>query len=336
MLISDLRDAARDAALDFAWGQWSQLGLSGYSGAADRRAIDPEALILFTIEVARHDPRLFDESLDWIATNRGILSYQRLSNLADRFAIDPELLAAVTETAVRPRRSLQPSGEHLSASATDLTPLFSSNVLTYVGAPDITFAAHGYLRPQVVLSGKSGQPDTHDPACLAILLRTLFGPGSRSEALRVLLSYQDGPLDVARIADESGFARRNVADALVALASANALMARWSGNERVFAASRHQWAAFFGLASADDLPDFVSWTHLLPATVRLLGWLDESADSSDSEYLISSRSRDLAGEIGPDLAAAGVAPPRPASGSRFLESFVDLVHGVLGALQPAS
>jgi hypothetical protein len=33
----------------------------------EEHAADPEALLLFTFEVGRNDPRLFDEVLDWLA-----------------------------------------------------------------------------------------------------------------------------------------------------------------------------------------------------------------------------------------------------------------------------
>ena len=66
------------------WGEWSQMGLSGRRGASDKQAMDPEALLLFTIEVARLDPRPFDETLDWLATNGTLLSLTRLRHLEAR------------------------------------------------------------------------------------------------------------------------------------------------------------------------------------------------------------------------------------------------------------
>ena len=62
---------------------------------ADRWAVDPEALVLFTIGIGRRDPRLFDEMLDWVASNRELLSKQRLRNLARRFPLPSALVAAV-------------------------------------------------------------------------------------------------------------------------------------------------------------------------------------------------------------------------------------------------
>ena len=43
--------------------------------------IDPEALLLATTTFGRHDPRLFDEVLDWLNTNGQTINLQRLQNL---------------------------------------------------------------------------------------------------------------------------------------------------------------------------------------------------------------------------------------------------------------
>jgi hypothetical protein len=89
MQISEIRDKVSQGLLDFAWRQWAQVGVSATVEGADRWAVDPEALILFTIGIGRRDPRLFDEMLDWMAFNHELLSTQRLRNLARRFPCLP-------------------------------------------------------------------------------------------------------------------------------------------------------------------------------------------------------------------------------------------------------
>src|SRR6266702_4053369 len=206
MMLSDVRERARRGLLDFTWRQWAQAGVSASMAGLDRWAIDPEALILFTIEVARRDPRLFDETLDWLATNRHLLSMQRLRNLSRRFPLDARLVGAVSAWVGDsiPSRAVKdhglPSGQ---------VPVFSRDVISFIGEPDPVFAEYGYIRPRVVRSGKSGEPDVKIPSNIAFQLRHLFGPGSRSEVVRILLTFTDGPLDAARISDEAGFAKRN-------------------------------------------------------------------------------------------------------------------------------
>src|ERR1700744_3341131 len=96
MQISETRDRVSQGLLDFAWRQWAQVGVSATVEGADRWAVDPEALIVFTIGIGRRDPRLFDEMLDWMAVNHELRSTQRLRNLARRFPVPSALVAAVT------------------------------------------------------------------------------------------------------------------------------------------------------------------------------------------------------------------------------------------------
>ena len=49
MQISQIRDEVSEGLLTFAWRQWAQVGVSATVQGSDRWALDPEALILFTI-----------------------------------------------------------------------------------------------------------------------------------------------------------------------------------------------------------------------------------------------------------------------------------------------
>lgn len=339
MSISDLRDALREQLVEFAWSQWTQMGLSGHVSRLDRWVMDPEALILFTAEVARREPRLFDELMDWMCLNNGFLSLQRLRNLARGFPLESNLIDAVVEwvsesaTSVRwPARS----------SRTDnveggLVALFDSSVLSYVDTPEPIFARHGYLRQTLSRSGKSAEPNIGDPINFALQLRLLFGPGTRSEIIRILLTRDDGPLDAAQIADEAGFAKRNINEALKALAASRAVKARRKGNQRVYLVSRDKWSTLLEVGpKGDRLPKAVSWVHLLPALVRVLLWLEQEADIEGSDYMASSRARDLTEQIAPDLEAVGVEfpPPASAAGVSYLAAFEQMIKSLTALLAP--
>ncbi len=331
-MLSDLRERAWRVLLDFAWRQWAQAGVSANIAGLDRWAIDPEALILFTITVARRDPRLFDETLDWLAANRNLLSMQRLRNLNKRFPIDSRLVGAVSAWVGDAIPSHSPK-EHGFRS--EQVPVFSRDIISFIGEPDPVFAEYGYIRPRVVRSGKSGEPDVKMPANFAFQLRHLFGPGSRSEVVRILLTFTEGPLDAARISDEAGFAKRNVSDTLAALVASRVAKARWSGNERHFIAYRDKWAALLEVgASAKFMPQFVSWVHLFPASLEIIDWLDRVVATEDSEYLISSRARDLMERVAPDLEMAGldVIPRFPSHGAAYLPVFVNTVDSLLAKI----
>jgi hypothetical protein len=345
MQISHLRATLNQGLLDFAWRQWSQLGVSSTVTGNDNWAADPEALILFTLGIARRDPRLFDEMLDWFALNQKILSMQRLRNLTGRFLVDADLVTAVvdwargsgpTDIAVNQERvgeERPESGERARprAEKRPKQPVFSPDVLGFVARADPVFAERGFIRPVAIRSGKSREPDLGRPVNFAFRLRHLFGPSSRSEVMRVLLTYRDGPLDAARIADEAAFAKRNASEALAAVAASGAISANWSGNERHFRARREPWATLLDL---DDTPAFVSWVHLLPAALEISTWLDEKADADESEYLLASQARSLMDKVGRDLQTAGVDIPRrsPSEGPAYLHAFEAASNTILAAL----
>ena len=82
--------------LNFLWRQWSALGVAGQAGGEDAWIIDPEALLLFTCTLGRHEPRLFDEALDWLSENGRFINVMRLKRilLREKFAGE-RVLAAV-------------------------------------------------------------------------------------------------------------------------------------------------------------------------------------------------------------------------------------------------
>jgi hypothetical protein len=335
MPISEIREEVSQGLLDFAWRQWAQIGVSATVGGVDQWAVDPEALILFTIGIARRDPRLFDEMLDWMALNHELLSAQRLRNLAGRFPLPSGLVAAVTAWT----RQTAPVGLLVSNQGSpvrDTEPVFSPAVLAFVSQQDPVFAQHGFIRPPAVRTGKSHEPDPALPVNLSFRLRHLFGPGGRSEAMRTLLTWPDGSLDAARIADEAGFAKRNISDVLTSLAASGVVKAAWSGNERRFTAYRERWAQLLDLPRP-GMPSFVSWVHLLPAALQISTWLDAKAATAESEYLIASQARSLMNRLTRDLEAAGidVQQRQAAHGADYLPVFAETSHALLARLGSA-
>jgi hypothetical protein len=334
MPISELRGKVSRGLLDFAWRQWAQIGVSATVAGADRWAVDPEALILFTIGIGRRDPRLFDEMLDWMAFNHELLSMQRLRNLAGRFPVPAGLVAAVAAWTRQGGLLNLPASQQTDPGRLG-EPVFSPDVLAFVSQPDPVFAEHGFIRPHAARTGKSHGPNPALPVNLSFRLRHLFGPGGRSETTRVLLTCRYGPLDAARIADEAGFAKRNISDVLTSLTTSGVIRAAWAGNERQFTAHRERWALFLDLTGPADLPSFVSWVHLLPAALEISQWLDAKADTTESDYLIASQARSLMNRLSRDLEAAEVDTrhPQPAHGAAYLPVFAETSNALLARLR---
>jgi hypothetical protein len=83
--------------------------------------------------------------------------------------------------------------------------------------------------------------------------------------------------------------------------------------------------ALLDLAGPADVPSFVSWVHLLPAALEIVIWLDEKADTAESECLIASQARRLMNRLIRALEAGGIDLPRrrPAHGTADLPVFAE-------------
>lgn len=334
MSISTVRNRVRKELLEFAWSQWAQLGVSSTPTRSNEWAMDPEALVLFTLEVGRRDPRLFDETLDWTTHNFKLISLQRLRNLASRFPIDRGLVDASLSWVEVANKPHQHKGREHAGNSKASQRVFSRDIAAFVGKSDPIFERFGYVRPPPTRSGKSETPDVRDKINFAFRLRFLFGPGTRSEVMRILLTSQDGPLDAARIADEAGFAKRNVNEALNMLVSSHVVKARWAKNERVFSAYRNKWATLLEIGpTGKQLPHFVSWVHRLPALLEVLLWLQREAEADASEYMRSSRARDVYDRIEDELEQLGLELPAAGSlpGAEFLPVFLETAEAYVTA-----
>jgi hypothetical protein len=327
MEISDLRRTTRDRLLDFAWEEWVQMGVSGLARRVDRSAQDPEALLLFTFEVAREDPRLFGEVLDWLALNERLVSVQRLRNLcrddADR-TLAEAALSWVAHSKDRSQRRRRPGTSEPSPAV----QLFRA-VEADPRRADATFRAHGWLMPPIVRSGKSQVPHLHVPINFAFRLRQLLGIGARAEAARFLLTVHAPNVTAQVVTESAGFAKRNVHEALAALHWAGVIDAVSVGNEQRYRIDRDRWGTLLGLR-ADGLPTERSWPQLLHAMRVLLRWLDDEQHERLSPYMLASEARTLAEEISPELRYAGVRiPPAGGHGAEYWQDFVNLVEAAL-------
>lgn len=332
MPISALRTEVGERLQGFAWDQWSQLGVLARADRRDRWAIDPEALLLFTLEIGRDDPRLFDEVLDWLVVNERLVSVQRLRNLtrddADTALVDATLAWVARR---RPRARLTAATARNQADRDGAKPLFRT---THVPTRDFdeAFLAHGLLKPRVEPSGNSQPPDPALPVNFAFLLRHLLGIGARAEATRVLLGVDAPGVSAQVVAQSAGYAKRNVHEALASLRAAGVVDVIVIGNEQRFTAPRERWATLLGMRT-DELPRHRDWPALLYALRRIVRWLADPRTEELSNYMRASDARQLVDEIAPELRFAGVAvSDRGTRGAEYWEDLVSTVHGALDAL----
>jgi hypothetical protein len=333
MPISALRGELNDQMLAFAWNEWAQMGVLATPTDTDRWAADPEALLLFSLELSRNDPRLFDELLDWLFANERLLSVQRLRNLAqddeDRALIEAALTWTATKRSPAARRR---TGKDRGRSTGEATPLFRASNAE-IAAPDESFLQHGLIRAPFVTSEKSSTPPLERPINFAFRLRALLGIGARAEAIRTLLGTDARTLTVQQIAHSAAYAKRNVQEALASLHAAGAIEALTSGNERRYSIDKQRWAYLLGL-DAGQLPTQREWITLLGALRCIARWLAAPGNEQLSDYMRASAARNLVAEIAPRLHAAGVGartdgPP----GEAYWAEFTDIAHATVSALR---
>ncbi len=330
MQISDLRQEVRARLVAFAWDQWTQMGVFGAARRTDRWAADPEALLLFTLQIARADARLFDEVLDWLAMNERLMSVQRLRNLCrddtDRTLAEAALAWVAQARYPRGRGSRRPASESSRA-----TQLFRDMKVDARRA-DNTFRTYGWLKPSTERSRKSQPPNLLAPINIAFRLRQILGIGARAEVARFLLTMRAPSVNTQVVSASAAYAKRNVHEALTALHSAGVIDAVTVGNEQRYGIDRERWATLLGLTEA-GFPSERDWPQLFRSLRVLVRWLEDEQHDELSDYMLASEARTLADEIVPALRYAGVRVPLDGSpGAEYWQDFVELTRAALTAL----
>ena len=234
--LSRFRERLSELVLNFVLEQWAAVGVMAARAPEQARVIDPEPLLLLTLEVARHDPRTFDEVLDWLMTNGRWINVSRLSTLfeADRICA-PEVLGAVAATLSQHDKT--PKWKNLAAKLKPLPGkapdgLFHKNgrpIFLPGSKPDAIFKSYGLLRTPVRTRGLSStvlpsRQSEWSGANFMFKARALFGVSIRADVFTFVVLQ--GASNPTRIARELGYSQRRVQDALVDMTSAGVFQAR--------------------------------------------------------------------------------------------------------------
>ncbi len=330
MDISTLSRQLGNRLVAIAWDEWAQMGVLATPHRRSPWAQDPEALIVFTLEVARANARLFDELMDWMLVNESLLSVRRLRAMCID-ETDRALVAAALGWLAHQRPRARLGNREPTSDTTMLEPLFRSG--GPVSKVDEDFAAAGWMRPPLIPSHKSSPPDPIAPINLAFRLRQILGVGVRSEVVRVLLTTDASLVNAQTLARSTGYAKRNVHEALAGLSKAGVVSAFTVAGEQRYKADRSPWAALLG-CSPDELPSDRAWPQLLGALRRILCWSSQPELATMSDYLLASSARDLLETIHPDLAFAGIPvdlSPSPENTLRELEEVIESVLTTMNA-----
>jgi hypothetical protein len=339
--LTNFRKRTLDAALDLLWRQWCSLGVAGHSRPAEPGTIiDPEALLLATTCIGKHDPRLFDECLDWLSQHASRLHLQRLKTLhADTGLGDPVILAAIADW-------LFSQGGQAKWKDFTKVDAHHANPVTLFGDavppdPDPIFAQRGILRPPIRIRGISRAPNPTVPPNLLLSLRALIGTSARAEVILCLATGTAAqPSEIARL---TGYKARTMQLLLQEMALSGHVLTgetalRPTGkNGRGISRRYHLKAMDWQfLTNGAPLPRWISWPPLWSLVQTLLDVLPVAGQAEKHPAIISSALRERLAADGEALAAAGLLPllhlRAGATGQELLASLEVTVPSLLDSL----
>lgn len=305
------REQIADRVLTFLWNQWSRIGVAAGTTTGGRTVIDPEALLLLTLECSRRDPRVFDEVLDWLHTNGRWINVTRLDSLlgADN-ACAPTLVGAVAAALAEIDRTPKwrtLATKHRPATALKPKPLFELGPVhaTTITEADPIWLQYGWARPaferrELSTPILAPEPRSITPASLFFKARAMFGVNIRADVF-VFAALRPGGTNANEAARELGYSQRRVYDAMSDMALGGLLTiiqeGRGRGSTTAYTVARNQ-------ASALDVPESARWFEWRAlARAWSLRWrkVFSMREERLSQYIIESEVEPLLREIEADL-----------------------------------
>jgi hypothetical protein len=333
--------------LNFLWRQWSALGVLGEARTQDPWIIDPEPMLLFTLQMGRFDPRLFDEVMDWLVVNGSWIDIQRLRGiLREKDETTKNLTGAMA--AFLMKEADERKWKNLSRSCRSQVfngsgngqPLFfekDGKPHPISSKPDLDFLSYGFNRPQMTVRRMTRQVPITSHNTLRFLLRALFGVGSRAECLVYLLTHDGGhPSEVSKAI---GISVRATQDALIELSRSGLVLTRVLGKRKIeYWISHERWWEFLSKANITEIekPIWIDWVALYSALSKVWVALNEIGNEGITDYMRSSKLRDSLEVVGNEFARSGLDIPaipgtdvRPEMYEKAFEAFIIKVFGAM-------
>jgi len=285
--------ALREAAARAAWTQWGAV----FSVAASKRQalaiVDPEALLLGSLALSEHEPRLRGVVGLWGLNQSRLLSVQRAKNLAVLFPAGVrERLGAFAQVA------MMRGGDARWRSVTSRS-------------------ARPAAPPQ---RERQATPVLEGGAPLMLRLRLGIGVGIKADVIAYLIGMAGGGQPVILIARATAYHGRAVRRALEELAAGGFVEARPTAPAS-YRVNLPRWAELLAI-DPDDPPAWRSWGAMYAFVAALDEWSLKLP--AESDFVLASEARDIMLTHG--VALDGVVRlPRLdlLRGEAFLEPFIE-------------
>lgn len=250
------RGEFQEHLLDLLWSLWEELGVSGVVPRRHGNTfIDPEPLVLFTALHGDLDPRLRDESIDWVIAYGNYLSKARIKSLQRDWSAEADRSLAEYAATVN---------KHVDLGWPDR------------GRQALTFRP----RARALLKDLTAGP------LISLRIRAIFGVSARAELIRVFVSRPDAAFTATELAQETNYVRRQVIRALESLRFAGLVRSLRAGANTRYALAR---ADDLETIVATKPAQFPHWGSIFRVFHDLLGLLEQGTRPGKVEAAVAAR-----------------------------------------------
>jgi hypothetical protein len=279
----------REATAQAAWTQWSAIFTVAASRRPAQSIVDPEALLLVSLALRDHEPRLWSAAVMWAQFGARLLSVQRTKNLVRLFPAEVrERLGGFAALAIRDGAD--------------------QRWRSLVGSARTNGSGRGKGRV------KEGTPVLAGGPALMLRLRLGLGVGIKPDVLTYLIGIAGGANPVVLIARATGYQGRAVRRALEELEAAGYIESRpWT--PVAYRVDNAKWAGLLEF-EAKNPPAWREWADLYAFVVALDEW---SRALPQSDLVLASEARDL---VETHARAFDAIPRLPTLGKYRGEAFI--------------
>ncbi|MBU4176009.1 MAG: helix-turn-helix domain-containing protein [Actinobacteria bacterium] len=348
--MDDAIEKISKGVLDILWSQWSTLGAYLTTEQTTTIVVDPEAALVGTCSIGRADPRLFDEVLDWLTVNHGLVKTTRVKRFinddtketARTVAAVADYISSVVERKVLDSIVEQERDRIAHGSAGEVDSLFWENAVDTKGRRnkrelDPKFLEWGFERSRIEARRLSGTPDLKNPANIMLLMRSHYGRSARADILTYLLTGK--PANSYQIALMIGYNQSTVYRELAAMSAGGLVKQEGRGKSTQFWVDRDKLARSLWHTESTAIPVFFNWAGIYRAFADALATLKELVKTKLGDVLKVEAYIDLSERIVPILRGAGeplknVAAPDPSKlkrlgGEAEILAFIEKSLGVI-------
>ena len=319
MSLKEFRQDLLDHLLSFLWRQWSAMGVLGASSSEEEWIIDPEPLLVFSLEMARYEPRLFDEILAWLEVNGRSLDSARLRRIIQGRdertvrVVGAALQYAISQGAERKWKNLSKFCGSLyekQPNADSLEPLFREksgkpHPLALANTLDPNFSLFYLNRPKIKNLKKSREVSVNARTNLRFLLRAMYSTGAKSESILYLLTHDGGrPRDIA---DSVGLFWLGIHQALLDLSRSSLVQTRMKRKKVEYYLNQNRWWEFLSPGDAENpvRPKWLNWIAIFSGLSSIWKTVDELAAGGQSDYMRASKLQESLDIVAAEFARAG-------------------------------